>query len=103
MWGASHFYVMLNNHGWESSRLIAIGIGGGMGWMMMLNVWGVIWRFNKKIIRWTEESAANGTPMPPEAAALARQAFLTSRANFALSLPMLFFMGAASHLPLFGK
>lgn len=91
-------YVLLNQHGWESSRMISISIGGGMGWMMLFNVWGVIWPFSKKLIRWTEASA--GGAMPPEAASLARQIFLTSRANFALSFPMLFFMGAASHLPL---
>lgn len=95
-------YVLLNHHGWESSRLISIGIGGGIGWMMMFNVWGIIWEHGKKLIRWTEESASGGTPMPANAASLARQVFLTSRANFALSVPMLFFMGAASHLPLFG-
>jgi uncharacterized membrane protein len=69
--------------------------------MMMLNVWGVIWRFTKKLIRWTEEST-QGAAMPVEAKSFARQTFLTSRANFALSVPMLFFMGAASHLPLWG-
>lgn len=96
-----YLYVRLNAHGWESNRLLCIGIGGGIGWMMIFNVWGIIWRINKKLIRWTEE-AASGTPMPPEAAAWARLSFLVSRANFALAFPMLFFMGAASHLPLLG-
>ena len=41
---AAHLYLKLNTHGWESNRLLSIGIGGGIGWMMMLNVWGVIWR-----------------------------------------------------------
>ena len=41
-------------------RLPAIGIGGGLGWFMMLNVWGIVWRMQKRIIRWTEESAAEG-------------------------------------------
>jgi uncharacterized membrane protein len=99
--GAAIGYVLLNHHGWESSRMISIGIGGGMGWMMLFNVWGVIWRFAKPLIRWTEASA-QGTPMPQEAKSFARQIFLTSRANFVLSVPMLFFMGAASHLPLWG-
>lgn len=98
---ASYGYVSLNSHGWESNRLLCIGIGGGMGWIMVFNVWGVIWRINKRLIRWTEESAASGNPMPAEAAGLARQSFLVSRANFALAFPMLFFMGAASHYPLF--
>jgi len=100
---AACLFLRFNNHGWESNRLIAIGIGGGLGWMMMLNVWGVIWRAQKKIIQWTGDNAKNGTPMPDKAKYLARQAFLTSRTNFFLSFPMLFLMGAASHYPMFGK
>jgi len=100
---ASWLFLHFNNHGWESNGLIAIGIGGGIGWVMMLNVWGVIWRAQKKIIKWTADNAANGTAMPDKAKYLARQAFLVSRANFVLSFPMLFLMGAASHYPMFGK
>ena len=100
---ASAAFLHFNDHGWESNRLIAIGIGGGMGWMMMLNVWGVIWRIQKRIIHWTAENAKNGTPMPDKAKGMARQALLTSRANAWLSLPLLFLMGAASHYPMFGK
>jgi uncharacterized membrane protein len=66
----------------------------------MLNVWGIVWRMQKKIIRWTA-AAAQGTPMPPEAAKVARLAFLTAGMNFWLSFPMLFFMGAASHYIMF--
>lgn len=100
---AAFLFLRLNNHGWESSQLLAIGIGGGIGWMMMLNVWGVIWRIQKRIIQWTADNAANGTPMPDKAKAMARQAFLMSRTNFWLSFPLLFLMGAASHYPMFGK
>ena len=98
---ASYLFLDLNQQGWESNRGLAIGIGGGLGWFMMLNVWGIIWRMQKKIIRWTEESAAKGTAMPSEAAKVARLSFLCSRINFWLSFPMLFFMGAASHYILF--
>jgi uncharacterized membrane protein len=98
---AAYLFLSLNQHGWESNRALSIGIGGGLGWFMMLNVWGVIWRMQKKIIRWTEESAAKGAAMPPEASKLARLTFLCSRVNFWLSFPMLFFMGAASHYILF--
>jgi uncharacterized membrane protein len=94
-------YLALNAHGWESNRLLAIGIGGGLGWFMLLNVWGIVWRMQKKIIRWTAESAANGTPMPPEAAKLARLAQLAARTNFVLSFPMLLMMAVASHYPIF--
>lgn len=100
---ASCLFLRFNDHVWESNGLLAIGVGGGMGWVMMLNVWGVIWRAQKKIIQWTADNAANGTPMPDKAKYLARQAFLTSRANFVLSFPMLFLMGAASHYPMFGR
>jgi uncharacterized membrane protein len=98
---AAYIFLAINNQGWESNSALSIGIGGGLGWFMMLNVWGAIWRMQKKIIRWTEESAAKGTAMPPDAAKLARLSFLCSRVNFWLSFPMLFFMGAASHYIMF--
>jgi len=99
----AYLYLTVNNHGWESNRMLAIGIGGGLGWIMMMNVWGIIWRINKKLIRWHQEFAANGTAIPAEAAALGRMAFLASRTNFWLSFPLLFLMGAASHWPAFGR
>jgi uncharacterized membrane protein len=100
---AAWLFLAWNSRGWESNRLLSIGIGGGIGWVMLLNVWGVIWRIQKRLIQWTQENATNGTPMPDKAKAMARQAFLASRANAFLSIVMLFFMGAASHYPLFGK
>ena len=100
---AAWLFLSLNTHGWESNRLLAIGIGGGIGWVMLLNVWGVIWRIQKRLIQWTRDNATNGTPIPDKAKAMARQAFLASRANAFLSIIMLFFMGAASHYPMFGK
>ena len=98
-----HFFLHWNGADWESNRLLAIGIGGGFGWMMMLNVWGVIWRIQKRLIAWTKANAENGTPIPEQSKRMARMAFLTSRANAILSLPLLFFMGAASHYPMFGR
>ncbi|HTU40814.1 MAG TPA: urate hydroxylase PuuD [Candidatus Aquilonibacter sp.] len=100
---AAWLFLNWNSQGWESNRLLAIGIGGGIGWVMLLNVWGVIWRIQKRLIQWTRESAEKGTPMPEKAKGMARQAFLVSRANAYLSIPLLFFMGAASHYPMFGK
>lgn len=101
VFAAAYAYLALNSDGWESNRLLSIGIGGGIGWFMMLNVWGLIWRMQKKIIRWTRENPAGA--MPPELARMARLTFLASRVNFVLSFPMLFFMAAASHYPMFGK
>jgi uncharacterized membrane protein len=87
----------LNGGEGTSTRAISIGIGGAYGTIMFLNVWLVIWPNQKKIIAWTKENAEKGTAIPPESAKLARQAFLASRTNAWLSIPMLFFMGAAGH------
>lgn len=100
---AAWLFLSINDQGWQSNRLLSIGIGGGMGWVMMLNVWGIIWRIQKRLIAWTKDNAQNGTPIPEQSKRMARMGFLASRANAFLSLPMLFFMGAASHYPLFGK
>lgn len=100
---ASWLFLTMNNRGWESNQLLSIGIGGGIGWVLMLNVWGIVWRCQKRIIQWTAENAKNGTPIPEKAKHLARQAFLASRASFYLTFPLLFFMGASSHYPMFGR
>jgi uncharacterized membrane protein len=100
---SAHLFLHLNSHGWESNRLLSIGIGGGIGWMMMFSVWGIIWRIQKRLIAWTKANSENGTPMPEQSARMARMAFLASRTNLYLSLPLLFFMGAASHYPMFGR
>jgi uncharacterized membrane protein len=99
---SAHLYLHWNSQGWESNRLLSIGIGGGIGWIMMFNVWGIIWRIQKRLIGWTKANAENGTPIPPQAVRMARMSLLASRTNFYLSLPLLFFMGAASHYPMFG-
>ncbi|MGH9943832.1 MAG: urate hydroxylase PuuD [Pyrinomonadaceae bacterium] len=75
---------------YASNKTHSIGIGGAMGVIMMLNVWGIIWPSQKRIIAAT---TGKGPAAPPE---LARRAFLASRTNAWLSLPMLFFM-ATSH------
>jgi len=51
---------------------------------MLLNVWGIVWRIQKKLIRWTRESAETGAPLPPEAAKIARLAQLAAITNFVL-------------------
>ncbi len=71
-----------------SNKTFSIGIGGALGIIMLLNVWGVIWPAQKRII------AATAAGTAPDAA-LARRAFLASRTNAWLSLPMLFFMGTS--------
>ena len=85
----------------DDNHALCIGVGGGFGIVMLFNVWGIIWPNNKKVIRGT----LAGTP-PADAPALARQAFLASRTNFFLSVPMLFYMAASGHFSstvIFGK
>ena len=97
---AAYVFLSLNEQGWESSRALSIGIGGGLGWFMMLNVWGLVWRMQKKIIRWSNNPGDN-TVMPPETSKAQRLSFLAARLSFWVSFPMLFFMAAASHYLMF--
>lgn len=76
---------------------MALGIGGLLGIIMMANVHAIIWPNQKKIIA-AVTAAAQGTPAPAEMAQWGRTALLASRVNVLLSIPMLFFMGAGSHL-----
>ncbi|HEX9759416.1 MAG TPA: urate hydroxylase PuuD [Candidatus Acidoferrales bacterium] len=99
VFAASWLVLELIAHPDISNRSLSISVGGGMGLLMLLNVWGIIWRAQKKIIAWTAANAEHGEPIPAEAAALARQAFLASRTNFWLAFPMLFFMAASQHYP----
>ncbi|MEW6129205.1 MAG: urate hydroxylase PuuD [Acidobacteriota bacterium] len=88
---------------YASNKVFSIGIGGGMGVIMMLNVWGIIWPNQKRIIGWTYENAEKGTAIPAESAKLARKALLASRMNLWLSIPMLFLMRASTHFTMFGQ
>ena len=88
-WLSDGFTVGSNHY--ASNATLSIGVGGALGIIMILNVWGIIWPNNKRIIAAT---AGTGPAAPPE---LARQAFLASRTNAWLSLPMLLFMGSAHH------
>jgi uncharacterized membrane protein len=99
--GQGHLMMTLLPYEGASNRALSIAVGGGIGLFLMMNVWDLVWPAQRRLIAWTKESAEKGTPLPPEAAGLARQAYLVSRASFWLTFPMLFFMAAASHYPLF--
>src|SRR5215203_3871676 len=91
-WGLISFFsskLTVGGESFASNKTYSIGIGGAYGILMMLNVWGIIWPNNKRILAAT---AGTGPAAPPE---LARQAFLASRTNAWLSLPMLLFMGTS--------
>ena len=73
---------------------VTIGIGAWLGTIMLLNVWGIIWPNQKKIL--------GIKPATDEEKAKARKAAgMASRVNFVLSIPMLMCMASQSHgLPL---
>ncbi len=76
----------------------SITVGAAIGTTMFLIVWGIIWPNAKKVIAATTATVKNQTPAPPDQPRWARRAFLASRTNTALSIPMLFFMIASAHL-----
>ena len=76
---------------------VALGIGGLLGIIMLVNVHAIIWPNQQKIIAAVSKTAKDGTPAQAEMAGWGRTALLASRVNFMLSIPMLFFMGAGSH------
>jgi len=84
---------------WNEPWGMTILTGAAFGTLMFLNVWLVIWP-NQKIVIASAVAAASGGQADPKAAAAGRRAFLASRTNVVFSFPMLFFMGAASHLTL---
>ncbi len=96
---ASWMVMALNGGEHVSNGHLAISVGGGLGFMMLLNTWGVVWRAQKRLIVWMRAAAEQGTPMPAEAERLMRWTFLTARTSLWLSFPMLFLMGASSHYP----
>ncbi len=76
----------------------AILVGALLGSLMWANVWFVIHPKQKIVIQNALDVAA-GKPANPAAAPSGARAGLASRTNTLLSVPMLFFMGAAMHLP----
>lgn len=90
----AHQFQTFNN-----SWGVLIGTGAVMGLIMGSNVWFIIWPKQKLVIQNAVQTAAGGQPVPGAAEA-APKALLASRTNTLLSIPMLFFMAAASHLSL---
>ncbi len=68
--------------------LATIGVGAWLGTIMLFNVWVLIWPNQKKVL--------GIVPATDEQKAKARRtAFLASRTNTLLSIPMLMCMGSA--------
>ncbi len=82
------------SYGW------AIFMGGVIGSLMWFNVWFIIWPAQQVVMASTARVKEGGQAIP-EAAARGARGGVASRTNTMLSIPMLFFMGAASHFAFF--
>ena len=69
---------------------LTIGIGAWLGTIMLFNVWVIIWPNQKKVLGMVEASA-------DEINKAKRMAFLASRSNTLMSIPMVMSMVGAHH------
>ena len=94
--GAALLGNQLGNAFTLSRGMAGIGVGAWLGTIMLINVWALIWPNQQKIlglVAATDEEKAKAR----------RIAFVTSRVNTMLSIPLLFFMaGGWSHRGTFG-
>ena len=103
MWTFATGLLMLGTSSWVGFSMhgdwgVKIMTGALFGTLMWANVWFIIWPKQKLVIQSAQQVAAGGSPIP-DLAPMAAAAALASRTNTLFSIPMLFFMGAASHLP----
>lgn len=97
---AASWVILAWNAGADVSNAhLCISVGGGLGLLMLMNLWGIIWRVQKRMIEWTRASVENGTPIPGKAAKMVQFSTFATRTAFWLSFPMLFFMAASEHYP----
>ncbi len=92
--------ILIRGHqmqGFNNAWGVQILTGALMGLVMGCNVWFVIHPAQKLVIQNAQQTAAGGAALPGVAEAAAR-GLLASRTNTLLSVPMLWFMAAASHL-----
>ncbi len=82
------------SYGW------AIFMGGVIGSLMWFNVWFIIWPA-QQVVMASAARVKEGGQAIPDAAARGARGGVASRTNTLLSIPMLFFMGSASHFAFF--
>ncbi len=93
-WVSGAYYLFRSGIGFADAFLlrgsaVPIGIGAWLGTIMLFNVWVLIWPNQKKILGIVQvDDAAK--------AKAGRIAFLASRTNTMLSIPMIFFMMAGT-------
>lgn len=73
-----------------NSYALTIGIGAWLGTFMLFNVWVLIWPNQKKVLGMVEATA-------DQVAKAKRTAFLASRSNTLMSIPMVMSMVGAHH------
>src|SRR5262249_24840844 len=88
---------------WWHPRLAGPGetvipLGGLLGRVMWAKGWFVIWPKTQIVIQNAIDTGA-GRPANPAAAPAGARGGLASRTNVLLSIPMLLFMGSATHMP----
>jgi uncharacterized membrane protein len=102
-WGAVSTWVFgamllgsnfVNAFLFQKQAFYAIGIGAWLGTIMLFNVWVLIWPNQQKILGMVPAT-------DPEKAKARRIAFLASRSNTMLSIPMVFMMAASGHQGIF--
>ena len=89
-------YLFLEQVGRFGGRSLYIHTGMILGTMMAMNVWMIIWPYQKRIIAATKEGTA---PNPTEVA----QAGLRSRHNTYMSVPLVFTMISNHYPTVFGN
>jgi uncharacterized membrane protein len=98
-WLSGAIYLMSNGQFFSAFTLgigqnnvyaTTIGMGAWLGTIMLFNVWVLIWPNQKKVLGIVQAS-------DEEKNRARRVAFLASRSNTLMSIPMLLFMGSASH------
>jgi uncharacterized membrane protein len=89
----SAFTLGLSSSQW-SPQGAWIGVGAWLGTIMLFNVWVLIWPNQKKVLGLVEASAE-------QIAKARRVAFIASRANTMLSIPMLMSMVSLGHIGFF--
>jgi uncharacterized membrane protein len=83
------FALGLTSDPWPNGAT-TIGVGAWLGTIMLINVWGLIWPNQKKILGIVQASA-------DEIAKARKVAFIASRTNVMLSFPMLMSMVGFGH------
>ena len=79
--------------GWSNAAILT---GMLLGTIMLLNVWGVIWR-NQKVVLANAANVLAGGQADPNTAAAGRRALMASRQNTIFSVSMVWFMVLRGH------